>query len=1272
MINSMPMTHRTSCRNDDTSTPPRRGMLILLVVLMLALFMAIGAWLLTISLRSRASAKAFGASTLAGSSNEVLAREALDEALMALLRGSAAAGNGSVAVTGTNPSSDPVLENLLLDKYGSSITGSAQVQSIPNPAFFTLSLTHPSQPVADGSQLNGRILTLAPPDGDAISFRILGASGSAATISGSVAAGTVSCLVATPPGRPFVVLPKGTVPVVINGREFTPQSNTTTPENYDAYDDQNKWLAEPVIKSGNTAGQLDMFNRVSFYGSEDLEGLRLNNAPNDDDDVVDNDSDGIIDGLWIPRPSDVIAAGGAAEGYRVIPTRSSPLGGSIRFEVSYLILDLDGRININATGGAEVPSPIYSSTPQDVPLGMGYGPADLDPSRLFPITLPSATTPSGNATWARLLKSGTLPPPGQPLLSEQRRSPPIIGFVEGRYGLNGTPGVDGDDTRFATMTCALASASTTPNYFSLISGTTSLADLKAARKVYMQSTASGNISPTLTFFTGTTALAPSAAAAIAAAALADAADDPYELRLDYDAPRFVEIGRVAASGSGAAVSPLTVDNPFVLPEMEAILRATDGDATQLPQRLAASLGGNAQQARMTITTDSWDTPALTGVAARLVEDAMIASAATGSPLEYAGTSSWRTNGAGTTNAISPDVAAGLRFDLNRPLNNSSDRYEFCKGLYNLVLMLRGTGPLSEDVKRSAAQWAANAVDFRDEDDEITIFEYDTASTCRWNADGNPATGAPTHKLVGGSERPDIVIAETAASDGSQPGTAAQLLITLRRMPHTMNAVSTSGTTQLSPASLSLTSPVWQIRCPGNLLIRFPAPPATTLPGGAYALLQSGSLTTVTPSATLSGTFSTGTNTLTTGSSAHVCISMPSVTPPFTISGIPQYSITAGGTLALPTGTPSGTVFLERLANPANLAQAGTPNNPYIVVDQAVATVDNQTRRRSSLPGSHPHAVFWAATSWQANGTSLGPFSGLTAPWYHWPNRPFISQAELALVPTGTAATYRVFTDPQFPKASLIHDNSVVISSSGTSSLGNLLLDATYVPSRFSGNTLPIAASLLDRVGFDVLWSGSTQLSKWREPGKVNINTIATGTTGGASVDEADIVWSVVMGGTTTPNPFAGTPRRRTQPANPGGPGVPATPAKPGSPAIPGNPPKSIGHLLSLSSTTSSVAHYSIHETGSAALAGTSGSGGSRHLNPFFTYARAIRLANTATVRSQVFAVWVTVRITDDSPNAPPPTTKRLFAIVDRSIPVGYSPGRDLNVRDMIRVKRHVD
>jgi len=69
---------------------------------------------------------------------------------------------------------------------------------------------------------------------------------------------------------------------------------------------------------------------------------------------------------------------------------------------------------------------------------------------------------------------------------------------------------------------------------------------------------------------------------------------------------------------------------------------------------------------------------------------------------------------------------------------------------------------------------------------------------------------------------------------------------------------------------------------------------------------------------------------------------------------------------------------------------------------------------------------------------------------------------------------------------------------------------------------------------------------------------------------------------------------------------------------------------------------------------------------------ANRLASVATVRSNVFAVWITVEITDSAATAAPPSMHRMFAIVDRSIPVEYAVGENRNVRDTIRVRRFLD
>jgi hypothetical protein len=69
---------------------------------------------------------------------------------------------------------------------------------------------------------------------------------------------------------------------------------------------------------------------------------------------------------------------------------------------------------------------------------------------------------------------------------------------------------------------------------------------------------------------------------------------------------------------------------------------------------------------------------------------------------------------------------------------------------------------------------------------------------------------------------------------------------------------------------------------------------------------------------------------------------------------------------------------------------------------------------------------------------------------------------------------------------------------------------------------------------------------------------------------------------------------------------------------------------------------------------------------------ANRLANIATCRSNVFAVWITLELVDPDIRGGSPSLHRLFAIVDRSVPVGFSLGQDLNARDAVRVLRYLE
>jgi hypothetical protein len=200
---------------------------------------------------------------------------------------------------------------------------------------------------------------------------------------------------------------------------------------------------------------------------------------------------------------------------------------------------------------------------------------------------------------------------------------------------------------------------------------------------------------------------------------------------------------------------------------------------------------------------------------------------------------------------------------------------------------------------------------------------------------------------------------------------------------------------------------------------------------------------------------------------------------------------------------------------------------------------------------------------------------------------------------------------------------------------SLILDAVHVPSRFVGGAQRIGDDALLRAAATNEEVCTTMLPRWREPGRINVNT-AVANPGNTPADLNNGVWQALLGPgsaaiTSGTNPFA-----TAQPA------------------------ESMAEMLTLRS--GSTVYY---EPATAGLT-------ARDDNEFFRQARAIRLSNVATIRSHVFAIWITVRITDTSPAASAPVYRRMFAIVDRSIPVGFAPGETLNVRDTVRLQRFLD
>ena len=87
-------------------------------------------------------------------------------------------------------------------------------------------------------------------------------------------------------------------------------------------------------------------------------------------------------------------------------------------------------------------------------------------------------------------------------------------------------------------------------------------------------------------------------------------------------------------------------------------------------------------------------------------------------------------------------------------------------------------------------------------------------------------------------------------------------------------------------------------------------------------------------------------------------------------------------------------------------------------------------------------------------------------------------------------------------------------------------------------------------------------------------------------------------------------------------------------------------------------------------------------NAFTRYQREMRLPNLITNQSNVFAMWVTVSLYEYDPvtgfgneyldDNGLPKRERVFYIIDRSIPVGYKPGENLNTDRTILLKRKLD
>ena len=1278
-------------------------MLLLVVLSMLTLFMLLGITYVVTASRARTTARAFAKLSAGVAEARLPTEHLLEESALLLLRGRRdplLSGREPVSLSTSGTTHALQFESLLVDQYGNEppLEGTVSAAEVAGP-FCTLTVTLGSESQAPPSplpfaHLSGRILTLRPKQGGATSHPILRAEPSGADRL-RLCIGTLGPPIERPgAGLAFQAPPAGT-PFLVNGRPHA--GVATLNEAWDAYDfPANAFLAH--VEPDPEQPARSKVIRTSMFRIEATPPLHDDDPTNDDldgdgvDDRADNDNDGVHDG-WFFDPGFATIRG--ADG---LP---------IRVDISCLILDMDGRLNVNAHGS--IRDLVSFSSP--LPFGSGYGTAEINGATVFRTLADSSADPASDHPWLNILLGGrtpetlfsaSAPRPGERL---QPLKYAVGQEIEGRYGwrANDNPEPISTSDTLADLVTRVplpgrngeddpASKDNEAGLLAVPEGNRGWAiDLQGRLQTF--ATATGGPVPSLAYAKADTS--------------SEFQDDPYELQLDYDRRR-TELNDPRTAGRGPSPIP---DNPFSPVELERILRPYDDDTMLLPQRMAALLGSQAEATRLVVTSDSWDTASLLGDAARRIYD-FFAAIPPDLLHEHFPEGAWNAVADGTrppNNLLPAEFAAGLRMDITRPVEGRrGQRRLFFKDLYMAAVALStlpGMNP-QPDIAAHCAQWAANVIEYQDADSTMSRYEYDTEPLDGWDVDGDPTTKDTDAATVWGAERPEVVITQTLAWEDAD-AKQGELFVVLHHPWDARFNGGPAGSAEPVDANLRGATPdavdlgrrvsgdpIWRLRCGGT----FPFPQGKSS-------LKANQWMFVKPD----------------GPSAKGFQAAPEPGTSAIVAPI------AGCRATLPEADPAAldprktSVTLERLADPTLPHDATT--NPYLIIDAlAVFVADlrpdppapgedggengdgaddtsspkdsddapaaNPLQKRNKTPTACKRSNAWVQQEeerpFQKNETPAvtAAWDG-APPWMMWPNRPITSPVELIFVPgfgtfrvrdesstdgKGMLADYFTPTDDGIYLPDIIPGDRM------------LALDVFTVPSRFAGvrHTIDRTADYWDAVkGLRVGFYGSAgaehlspaefnQIAAGREPGRVNINTI-----------QSDAVWEAVVQGSV---------RRDPDPARSKRPPFGLVKAR-----TSGTKAADIGYAELASSGTAGTLHPAKSTPQLLNLSGNDGikpliirndavSIPDANLNPMHEYHTALRLGNIATNRSHVFGIWITLRTipttgTTTGAGTPAPIDRdairyhRMFLLYDRSIPVGFAPGHDHNVRDGILLQR---
>ena len=352
------------------------------------------------------------------------------------------------------------------------------------------------------------------------------------------------------------------------------------------------------------------------------------------------------------------------------------------------------------------------------------------------------------------------------------------------------------------------------------------------------------------------------------------------------------------------------------------------------------------------------------------------------------------------------------------------------------------------------------------------------------------------------------------------------------------------------------------------------------------------------------------------------------------------------------------------------------------------------------------------------------------PWLTWNNRPYVSEAELMLVPAASAEELlRNFSAPQTPATAADSPYSLAIADAyhrpfkhlfnhrlsspglaGSAPNYARVLDYLHVPSPFIGTEtiLDWNTSLGNVTGSPSLLAPFNTVSRMREPGRININTIPGDTIGSPSP-----VWDGVLNtyGVANPGPtwteIVGARRNATGNLfdNTTYSSFFARPFRGASGsmyALPGTLPK--GPMLTDPETPISEVESTLLRP--ATIGGVRGLFEDRTTastiayadpvrNAYFHHQPLLRTRNLLTTRSNVYAIWITVgyfEARSTGGEVGPGTAfpdgyqlfnelgsdtgeikrHRAFYIYDRSVPVAFERGKDHNMADGILLKRFIE